>query len=69
MIDEGGLADEKAANEAWCQAVKIADQKGYKSHYRRAETQSDLAKMRDQQRLVSQRSFGMPAGYERIQWR
>lgn len=62
-------ADPKAANEAWVDAVRIAEQRGYKQHYRKAATASDVLIMQDQNRLASRRSFGMPAGYDRIQWR
>lgn len=62
-------ADPKISNEAWVETVRLAEQRGLSVSTRPARDRRDQLLARQQNYALSRRSYGMPTGYERIQWR
>lgn len=69
--ETSGPADPLKVRDFWLDVVKPAARLGKldKMPTRLATTTRERDTARIQARLISQRSFGMPDGYERIQWR
>lgn len=63
------MADPKVANEAWIDTVRVAEARGMEVKTRPARTKKDFDLAKQQNLALSRRTFGMPAGYEQINWR
>lgn len=62
----GNPADPRVSNEAWVETVRLAESRGMPVKTRPAQNKRDHSLAREQNYQLTRRSFGMPAGYERI---
>lgn len=68
--ETSGPADPEAVKDFWLQCARGADSRGHLEMLptRKASTPREAEQARRQNYALTRRVFGMPDGYDRIQW-